>query len=45
MKNGLELDAPVTKDISMAVAWAIRIVAVTTLMYGIARIITVIKWW
>ncbi len=45
MKNGLELDAPVTKEISMAVAWAIRIVALTALMYGVARIILAIKWW
>lgn len=45
MKNGLTVDAPVTKEISGAVAWAIKVVAVTTMIYGIAHLISVIRWW
>ncbi|MRT11104.1 hypothetical protein GJV07_02215 [Enterobacteriaceae bacterium RIT711] len=37
MKNGLTLDAPVTKEISSAVAWAIRVVALTFLLYGLTN--------
>ncbi|EJJ0958950.1 hypothetical protein NIN83_004627 [Escherichia coli] len=45
MKNGLELKAPVTKEISSATAWAIRVVAVTVLLYGVARLIAAVRWW
>ncbi|EMG9443955.1 hypothetical protein V5268_005289 [Escherichia coli] len=45
MKNGLEIDALVTKEISSATAWAIRVVAITVLLYGVARLITVVRWW
>lgn len=45
MKNGLTLDAPVTKEISSAVGWAIRVVAVTTLLYGVAHLLSVVRWW
>lgn len=45
MKNGLELEAPVTQDISRATAWAIRVIAITIFLYGLARVLTVIKWW
>ncbi|ENK0986749.1 TPA: hypothetical protein ACU6JA_005496 [Salmonella enterica] len=45
MKNGLEIDAPVTKEISTATAWAIRAVAVTIVLYGIARLIVAVRWW
>ncbi|EHZ8147761.1 hypothetical protein MLA66_003184 [Salmonella enterica] len=45
MKNGLEIDAPVTKEISNATAWAIRSVALTVVRYGIARLIVAIRWW
>ncbi|HEB0785135.1 TPA: hypothetical protein RY256_002586 [Salmonella enterica] len=45
MKNGLEIDAPVTTEISNATAWAIRAVALTVVLYGIARLIVAIRWW
>ncbi|EJZ7016850.1 hypothetical protein OIP56_005098 [Salmonella enterica] len=45
MKNGLEIDDPVTKEISTATAWAIRAVAVTVVLYGIARLIVAVRWW
>lgn len=45
MKNGLEIDAPVTKEISSAAAWAIRAVAITVVLYGVARLIMAIRWW
>lgn len=45
MKNGLEIDAPVTTEISSATAWAIRAVALTGVLYGIARLIVAIRWW
>lgn len=45
MKNGLEIDAPLTKEISSATAWAIRAVALTVVLYGIARLIVAIRWW
>ncbi|EJR6806023.1 hypothetical protein O0R04_000992 [Salmonella enterica] len=45
MKNGLEIDTPVTKEISTATAWAIRAVAVTVVLYGIARLIVAVRWW
>ncbi len=38
MKNGLELKAPVTDDISRAVAFAIRLVAVAVLIWAV-------RWW
>ncbi|MEN4050140.1 hypothetical protein P9A10_16070 [Serratia marcescens] len=45
MKNGLEVDAPVTRDISKAAAWAIRVFALTVLLYGVARLIVAVRWW
>ncbi len=45
MKNGLEVDAPVTKEISRATAWAIRAVALTAFLYGIAHLVSAIRWW
>lgn len=45
MKNGPELEAPVTQDISKAAAWAIRMLALTIFLYGIARLVDAIKWW
>lgn len=42
MKNGLTLDAPVTKEISTSVGWVLRAVAVCVVMYGIAQLITAI---
>lgn len=45
MKNGPETDAPLTKEISSATAWAIRAVALTVVLYGIARLIVAIRWW
>jgi hypothetical protein len=45
MKNGLEVDAPVTKEISVAAAWAIKTVALTILLYGVARLIVAVRWW
>jgi hypothetical protein len=44
MNNGLELETPITPEIR-ATAWAIRVIALTLLLYGIARVIVVIKWW
>ncbi|EEC7407986.1 hypothetical protein D4L89_RS22185 [Escherichia coli] len=47
MKNGLELKAPVTDDISRAVAFAIKWVAVgiavSPIMYGMAKLIIAVK--
>lgn len=45
MKNGLELETPTTPEISRATAWAIRVIASALLLYAIARVIAVIKWW
>lgn len=45
MKNGLTVDAPVTKEISVAVAWAIKAVAFSATLYGVAHLISVIRWW
>jgi hypothetical protein len=42
MKNGLTVDAPVTKEISAAVGYAIRAVAIATVMYGVANLISAI---
>ncbi|BDH45767.1 hypothetical protein TUM12370_18110 [Salmonella enterica subsp. enterica serovar Choleraesuis] len=42
MKNGLEVDAPFTKEISSASAWAIRAVAVMMFLYGISKLITAV---
>lgn len=42
MKNGLTVDAPVTRDISKAVAWAIRAIALTTMLYGIAHLASIV---
>ncbi|HAF1587810.1 TPA: hypothetical protein G8M18_005671 [Salmonella enterica] len=43
--KGIEVNAPVTKEISTATAWAIRAVALTVVLYGIARLIVAIRWW
>ncbi|EPE8743199.1 hypothetical protein ACSOOX_004595, partial [Escherichia coli] len=47
MKNGLELKAPVTDDISRAVAFAIKWVAVgiavSPILYGMAKLIIAVK--
>lgn len=45
MKNGLEIDAPVTRDVSKATAWAIRALALTISLYGVAKVIVAIRWW
>lgn len=45
MKNGLELNAPVTREISIATAWLIKAAALCLSLYGIARLISVIRWW
>jgi hypothetical protein len=42
MKNGLEVDAPVTKEISAAAAWAIRAVALTVFLYGLSKLIAAV---
>jgi hypothetical protein len=42
MKNGLTLDAPVTKEISSAVGWVLRAVGVCTVLYGVAQLITAV---
>lgn len=47
MKNGPEVDAPVTDEISGAVAFAIKWVAVgitvSPVLYGLARLIIALK--
>ena len=47
MKNGLELKAPVTDDISRAVDFAIKWVAVgiavSPMLYGMAKLIIAVK--
>ncbi len=47
MKNGLELKASVTDDISRAVAFAIKWVAVgiavSPILYGMAKLIIAVK--
>ncbi|HBA6943290.1 TPA: hypothetical protein J1W36_004535 [Escherichia coli] len=47
MKNGLELKAPVTDDISGAVAFAIKWVAVgiavSPMLYGLAKLVIALK--
>ncbi|HIH3536603.1 TPA: hypothetical protein ACYQN4_004791 [Escherichia coli] len=47
MKNGLELKAPVTDDISRAVAFAIKWVAVgiavSPILYGMAKLNIAVK--
>ncbi|MDK9607126.1 hypothetical protein [Lelliottia wanjuensis] len=42
MKNGLTVDTPVTKEISAAVGYAIRAVAIATVMYGVANLISAV---
>lgn len=42
MKNGLEVDAPVTKEISNATAWAIRALALTVFLYGVSKLLAAI---
>ncbi|GCH68346.1 hypothetical protein BvCmsK106A_00833 [Escherichia coli] len=47
MKNGLELKAPVTDDISRAVAFAIKWmavgIAVSPMLYGMAKLLIAVK--
>ncbi|ECT1023865.1 hypothetical protein DPO11_28765 [Salmonella enterica] len=47
MKNGLEVDAPVTDEITGAVAFAIKWVAVgvavSPVLYGLAKLIVALK--
>ncbi|EBB9142148.1 hypothetical protein EH138_22915 [Salmonella enterica subsp. enterica serovar Eastbourne] len=47
MKNGLEVDAPVTDEITGAVAFAIKWVAVgiavSPVLYGLAKLIIALK--
>ncbi len=47
MKNGFELKAPVTDDISRAVAFAIKWVAVgiavSPMLYGMAKLLIAVK--
>ena len=47
MKNGLELKAPVTDDISRALAFAIKWVAVgvavSPMLYGLAKLVIALK--
>ncbi|AWN77887.1 hypothetical protein C6555_27560 [Escherichia coli] len=47
MKNGLELKAPVTDDISRAQAFAIKWVAVgiavSPMLYGLAKLVIALK--
>ncbi|AXD41504.1 hypothetical protein FPT84_25400 [Salmonella enterica] len=47
MKNGLEVDAPVTDEITGAVAFAIKWVAVgiavSLVLYGLAKLIIALK--
>ncbi|WP_201282960.1 hypothetical protein [Serratia rhizosphaerae] len=38
MKNGLMLDAPVTKEMSSAIGWVLRAVAVCVVLYGVAHL-------
>ncbi|RYM58182.1 hypothetical protein BSR03_22125 [Serratia proteamaculans] len=42
MKNGLTLDAPVTKEMSSVVGWGLRAVAVCVVLYGVAQLITAV---
>ena len=47
MKNGLELQAPVTDDISRALAFAIKLVAVgiavSPMLYGLEKLVIALK--
>ncbi|ENL5055623.1 hypothetical protein AB5G61_005629 [Escherichia coli] len=49
MKNGLELKAPVTDDVSRALAFAIKWVAVAVgiavspMLYGLAKLVIALK--
>ncbi|ADZ43443.1 TPA: hypothetical protein ACY3XX_002107 [Yersinia enterocolitica] len=49
MKNGLEIDAPVSVELMRAVIFAIKVMAVGAVfvpaMYGIARLILAVRWW
>lgn len=45
MKNGLELNAPVTREISIAAALLIKSAALCLALYGIAQLINAIRWW
>ncbi len=46
MKNGLELKAPVTDDVSRALAFAIKLavgIAVSPMLYGLAKLVIALK--
>jgi hypothetical protein len=40
MKNGFEVDAPMTEEIGKAASWVIRGLAFTLIMYGIAKLLS-----
>ncbi|MCT4713264.1 hypothetical protein MUA04_24145 [Enterobacteriaceae bacterium H11S18] len=42
MKSNLTLDAPVTREISSAVGWVLRTVAVCVVLYGVAQLIAAV---
>lgn len=45
MKNGLEVEAPVTREIGIATAWVIKSAALCLTLYGIAQLISAVRWW
>lgn len=45
MKNGLELEAPVTKEIGITTAWVIKAAAVCLVLYGVAQLVSAVRWW
>ncbi len=45
MKNGPELKAPVTSEISVATAWLIKAGAFCLCLYGIAQLVSAVRWW
>lgn len=45
MKNGLELEAPVTKEIGIATAWVIKAAAVCLVLYGVSLLVSAVRWW
>ena len=45
MKNGPELKAPVTSEISVATARLIKAGAFCLCLYGIAQLVSAVRWW
>ena len=45
MKNGLELEAPVTREIGIATALVIKAAALCLVLYGAAQFFNAIRWW